>query len=83
MNLYELIINSKDICLPYKYLPWPWSRCCIQDALHFMSVSQSRTAAKSGILVGHWTIKLGRQLCEYENQTLEAYVVASSLYGQV
>ena len=45
------------------------------------------------ILAGHWTIKLGRQngkttplakvqLCEYENQNMQAFVTASRLYAK-
>ena len=41
--------------------------------------------------MGHWTIKLGRQTaplakvqwCEYENQTLEAFVVPSCLHTKL
>ena len=53
-----------------------------------------RNIKKLNILKVHWTVKLGRQsgrllhwqqnlqLYEYENQTLEAFVVPSSLYAK-
>ena len=49
-----------------------------------------RSSNKWNILAGHWTINLGKQngrllhwakvqMCEYEKQTLEAFVAASRL----